>query len=82
MCSRHKVEMVIRVHLVMYRDGCRPFEYWACPVPECDYVKPQKFQKHPVKRRTSRRKATAQIAKPANERQGSLFLGRYHDERV
>lgn len=81
MCSRHKVEMVIRVHLVMYRDGCRPFEYWACPVPECNYVKPQKFQKHPVKRRrltnsahrlTKRRDKVANLP-AADEQQGSLF---------
>jgi len=79
-CSRHDVEMVLRVWIVKYRDGCKPVEYYGCPVPDCDMVRPCKWQKKPVKRRasinargTAKTAANTQARDHNEERQGSLF---------
>lgn len=79
-CSTHDVFLVLRVKLVMLASGCNRVEYWECPWPDCGYVRANKHQKKPVRRRGPKVQVALKTAgrakncrtQPADDRQQSF----------
>ena len=72
-CSRHDVYLILRFMPVMKPAGCVVIEYFQCPIPECGYVRANKWERKPVARRVSRERSKPAKIAAKREIQRTLF---------